>query len=315
MSVAEDDLLASRFPFPWKHKTYLGKNCSCVRGSAVHSSWHSLSVALKKRSLKSKCHFQQRAHPGNHSVCVYTCLYLCPAFQVLMWTKRPFLFPADVAENSCWPTETGQESWSGNVRTRHDLLQWHCRLHDHISQEYTHAGNRRNLPVILCPRKKAGCTKTLNSSSTGAEVTSISILWETGNLIRSHVMCVDAMQAHSSHSLSEAHPTYISADGCLIWVVGTCMTLWDNCRTLWDTWDTVGHHRILWQAGFVWNMPTWDVGSSEESDKAQPHTPEVIKQPQSHRKKLEMLGSIVSCLGLVNPQHVCSLCKFIFTCL
>ncbi len=31
--------------------------------------------------------------------------------------------------------------------------------------------------------------------------------------------------------------------------------------------------------------------------------------------KLEMLGSIVSRLGSVNPQHVCSLCKFIFTCL
>ena len=30
-------------------------------------------------------------------------------------------------------------------------------------------------------------------------------------------------------------------------------------------------------------------------------------------RELEMLGSIVSRLGSVNPQHVCSLCKFIFT--
>ncbi len=33
------------------------------------------------------------------------------------------------------------------------------------------------------------------------------------------------------------------------------------------------------------------------------------------QEKLEMLGSIVSRLGSVNPQHVCSLCKFVFTCL
>ncbi len=33
------------------------------------------------------------------------------------------------------------------------------------------------------------------------------------------------------------------------------------------------------------------------------------------KPELEMLGSIVSCLGSVNPQHVCSLCKFNFTCL
>ncbi len=31
--------------------------------------------------------------------------------------------------------------------------------------------------------------------------------------------------------------------------------------------------------------------------------------------KLEMFGGIVSHLGSVNPLHICSLCKFIFTCL
>ncbi len=38
-------------------------------------------------------------------------------------------------------------------------------------------------------------------------------------------------------------------------------------------------------------------------------------EQRNSKKKLEMLGGIVTRLGSVNPQHVCSLCKFIFTCL